>query len=389
MKILFINSVYKTGSTGKIVYDLKKELEKNGHETYVCYGRGQNLREKGTIKFSYNLETLFHAFLSRIIGLMGYFSYFSTKRLINTIKKFKPDIVHIHETHSYFINYLSLIEYLKKENIKTIWTFHCEYMYTGNCGHSYECEKWKNICETCPDIKRYPRSLFFDFTHKMFLDKKKAFQSFNNLIIVTPSQWLKDRVKKSFLKDKRIEVIHNGIDTEIFKPRDFSYLKEKYNIGEKKVILSVAPDIMRDEKGGKWIVKLAEKCLDLNCVFIIIGVKDLNEKFPDNVIALGRTENQIELAKYYSLADIFVICSQKETFSMTCAEAISCGTQVIGFKSGAPETVFLNSIFVDYGDLKTLKKEIENYLQNNLTTNTENMYSIEKMFQGYLRLYTN
>lgn len=387
MKILFINSVYKTGSTGKIVYDLKRELEKNGHETYVCYGRGQDLKEKGVVRFSYNLETLFHAFLSRIIGLMGYFSYFSTRRLINRIKKFKPDVVHIHETHSYFINYLSLIEYLKKENIKTIWTFHCEYMYTGNCGYAYECEKWRNICENCPDIKRYPKSLFFDFTHKMFLDKKRAFQNFNNLIIATPSQWLKDRVENSFLKDKRVEVVYNGVNTEMFKPRDFSHLKKKHNLENKKIILSVAPDIMSDRKGGKWVVKLAEKCLDLNYIFILIGVKDLNQKFPDNVIALGRTENQIELAEYYSLADVFLICSQKETFSMTCAEAISCGTQVIGFKSGAPETVFLDSIFVDYGDLSTLKKEVENYLKNDLIIIKKDIYSIKKMYQEYLKLY--
>lgn len=387
MKILFINSVYKTGSTGKIVYDLKRELEKNGHETYVCYGRGQDLKEKGVVRFSYNLETLFHAFLSRIIGLMGYFSYFSTRRLINRIKKFKPDVVHIHETHSYFVNYLSLMEYLKKENIKTIWTFHCEYMYTGNCGYAYECEKWRNICENCPDIKRYPKSLFFDFTHKMFLDKKRAFQNFNNLIIATPSQWLKDRVKNSFLKDKRVEVVYNGVNTEIFKPRDFSHLKKKHNLENKKIILSVAPNIMSDRKGGKWVVKLAEKCLDLNYIFILIGVKDLNQKFPDNVIALGRTENQIELAEYYSLADVFLICSQKETFSMTCAEAISCGTQVIGFKSGAPETVFLDSIFVDYGDLSTLKKEVENYLKNDLIIIKKDIYSIKKMYQEYLKLY--
>ena len=356
MKILLIDVNYKSGSTGKIVYDLKQELEKEGHKVLVCYGRGKKIEEKGVIKFAYNIETLIHAFLSRLIGLMGYFSYFSTRRLIKEIEKFKPDVVHIHETHSYFVNHLALIEYLKKKNIKTVWTFHCEYMYTGNCGYTYECEKWKSICKNCPDIKRYPKSLFFDFSYKMFLDKKKAFENFNKLIIITPSQWLKDRVKESFCKEKRVEVIHNGVNIEIFKPRDFSHLKKKHNIGNKKVILSVAPDIMSDRKGGKWIVKLAEECLNLDYIFILIGVENVNEKFPSNVIALGRTENQIELAEYYSLADVFVICSEKETFSMTCAEAISCGTQVIGFKSGAPETIFTDSIFVNYGDIESLKE---------------------------------
>ena len=386
MKVLLIDVNYKSGSTGKIVYDLKQELEKEGHEVLVCYGRGKKIKEKGVIRFAYDIETLTHAFLSRLMGLMGYFSYFSTKRLIKEIEKFKPDIVHIHETHSYFINYLSLISYLKEKNIKTVWTFHCEYMYTGNCGHAYDCEKWKKVCKNCPNIKRYPKSLFFDFTHKMFLDKKKAFEDFNNLIIVTPSQWLKDRVKMSFLKNKRIEVIHNGINTEIFRPRDFTHLKIKHNIGNKKVILGVAPNIMSNEKGGKWIVKLAEGCLDLNYIFILIGVENINEKFPSNVITLGRTENQIELAEYYSLADIFIICSEKETFSMTCAEAISCGIPVIGFKSGAPETIFTDSIFVNYGDIESLKEKI---IKNKFNKNNKNnhKYSNTRMCQEYCNLY--
>lgn len=396
MKILLLDVNYKSGSTGKIVYDLKQELEKEGHEVLACYGRGKKVEEKSVMKFAYDFETLIHAFFSRLTGLMGYFSYFSTRRLIKEIEKFEPDVVHIHETHSYFMNHLPLIEYLKKKNIKTVWTFHCEYMYTGNCGYAYDCNKWKNICKNCPDIKRYPKSLFFDFSYKMFLDKKRAFENFNNLTIVTPSKWLKDRTKESFLKNKRVEVIHNGINTEVFKPKDFTHLITKHNIGNKKVILSVAPDIMSDRKGGKWVVKLAEQCINLDYIFILIGVKDLNEKFPNNVIALGRTENQIELAEYYSLADIFLICSEKETFSMTCAEAISCGTPVIGFKSGAPETIFTEAIFVDYGDIKELKKQLEKFLNDQeffydrrISQEGIKKYSKNKMFKNYLNIYLN
>ena len=396
MKILLLDVNYKSGSTGKIVYDLKQELEKEGHEVLACYGRGKKVEEKSVMKFAYDFETLIHAFFSRLTGLMGYFSYFSTRRLIKEIEKFEPDVVHIHETHSYFMNHLPLIEYLKKKNIKTVWTFHCEYMYTGNCGYAYDCNKWKNICKNCPDIKRYPKSLFFDFSYKMFLDKKRAFENFNNLTIVTPSKWLKDRTKESFLKNKRVEVIHNGINTEVFKPKDFTHLITKHNIGNKKVILSVAPDIMSDRKGGKWVVKLAEQCINLDYIFVLIGVKDLNEKFPNNVIALGRTENQIELAEYYSLADIFLICSEKETFSMTCAEAISCGTPVIGFKSGAPETIFTEAIFVDYGDIKELKKQLEKFLNDQeffydrrISQEGIKKYSKNKMFKNYLNIYLN
>lgn len=394
MRVLLIDVNCKNSSTGKIVYDLYNEINKReGWEAAICYGRGAEIQEPNIYKFSTNIEIYFHTFLTRVTGLTGCFSPLATLNLIRYIKKFKPDVIHIHELHGYFVNINSLIKFIKENNIKTIWTFHCEFMYTGKCGYAYECEKWKDVCKNCPDIKRYPKSLFFDFTYKMFLDKKKIFENFNNLIIVTPSQWLRNRVKESFLKDFKVEVIHNGIDTEIFRPQPYEDLLKKHNIYEKKIILSVAPDIMSERKGGKWVVKLASKFQNEDCVFILIGVKDLSENFPKNVIALGRTENQVELAKYYSMADLFLICSEKETFSMTCAEAISCGIPVIGFKSGAPETVFTESIFVDYGDIKTLKNKVIEFLESDKLDNIDIVnegkikYSKETMVTNYLDIY--
>lgn len=386
MKILLLDVNYKKGSTGKIVFDLKSELEKRGEEVIACYGRGGKVSEKNVIKFGYDIETYIHAFLSRITGLMGYFSFFSTKKLLKIIDQFNPDLIHIHETHSYFLNHIRLIEEIKKRKIKTVWTFHCEYMYTGNCGHSYECEKWKINCGRCPDIKRYPKSLFFDFTKKMFFDKKRALENFQDLTIVTPSKWLADRVKKSFLKNKNIEVIHNGINTEIFKPREYNHLKDKHNLKNEKIILGVAPDIMSERKGGQWILKLADELKNENYKFILIGVEDLNQKFPKNVIALARTENQIELAEYYSMADLFIICSFRETFSMTCAESISCGTPILGFKSGAPETIFGEENFAASGDIKSLKQKVLQLLKNEKNLKTINL-SKEKMCGEYIKLY--
>lgn len=389
MKILLLDVNYKKGSTGKIIYDLKNELEKRGEEVLACYGRGEKIKEKNVVKFAYDTETYFHAFLSRITGLMGYFSFFSTRKILKIIDEFKPDLIHIHETHSYFLNHIKFIEEIKKRKIKTIWTFHCEYMYTGNCGHAYECDKWKEKCRKCPDIKKYPKSLFFDFTQKMFLDKQKAFENFQNLIIVTPSNWLAKRVGQSFLKKNRIEVINNGINTEIFKPRNFEKLKEKHNLkNDKKIILGVAPDIMSKEKGGEWILQLADKFKNEDYIFILIGVADLNKKFPENIIALGRTENQIELAEYYSMADLFVICSLKENYPTTSLEAQACGTEVVGFDvGGTKETVhYLNDNFVEYGDIFELKKRIVlkvNESNKNIKTEISNKTMVSK----YLELY--
>jgi putative colanic acid biosynthesis glycosyltransferase len=395
MKVLLIDVNYKNSSTGKIVYDLYSSLNKNGYTAAVGYGRGPLVDEPNVLKISSNGEVYVHALLTRITGITGKYSPFATHNLIKFIDDFNPDVVHIHELHAYFINLSPVINYLKKNKIKTIWTFHCEFMYTGKCGHAYECEKWKSECGNCPQVKEYPSSMFFDFTKKMFNEKKELFQGFNNLTIVTPSQWLADRVKQSFLKDKDITVIHNGIDTtNIFYPRVFNHLKEKHNIGDEKIVLAVAPDLMSEQKGGKWVLELAEKFKGQNVKFIFIGVEELNKEYDANIIALGRTNNQQELAEYYSMADLFVICSKRENFPTTCIEALACGTPVVGFDEGGTKETAPGELgfFVKYGDIDALEKVVIQKLKNKKIAEkcieySKEMYSKDKMFKNYLRLY--
>lgn len=286
-RILLLDVNCKFSSTGKIVYDLFNYLKKEGREAAICYGRGELIKEDGIFKFGLDWETKMHAGLARLTGYNGCFSPFSTKRLIHYIENFKPDVIHIHELHAYFVNLRPLIKYIKKRNIKVVSTFHCEYIYTGKCGYAYTCDKYKHICDKCPSVHDYPKSFFFDKTKNMFLMKKKLFSDLN-MRIVTPSQWLADRVKESFLKDKPICVIHNGIDTEIFHPIDSSPLRKELNIPDGyKVILSVAPDIMNDRKGGKWVLKLAESMEFGKYFFVLVGVDKLEDcekmQFKSNV----------------------------------------------------------------------------------------------------------
>lgn len=395
MKILFIDVNCKHSSTGKIVYDLYTQCNAHGHKAAICYGRGPLVDEPNIYRFSSAIEVYFHALMTRITGLTGCYSLNSTHRLINFMESYQPDVVHIHELHGYFVNILPVMYYLKKKNIRTIWTFHCEFMYTGKCGHAYECENWQNECGRCPNLKDYPSSLFLDFTRKMFNDKKKAFIGFDNLTIVTPSQWLANRVKKSFLSDRRIEVIHNGIDTEnIFYHRPFAHLKKRHNLTNEKIVLAVAPALMAERKGGRYVLELAKRMKNKNNKFILIGVEDLNEKFDDNVIALGRTENQHELAEYYSMADVFVICSKRENFPTTCIEALSCGTPVCGFDVGGTKETTPAHIgkFVNYGDVDALHNVVCSLLNNKIAKNdvasyAEQAYSKKSMFRKYRDLY--
>src|SRR5690606_29735002 len=143
----------------------------------------------------------------------------------------------------YYLNIERLVEFLKIEKIPVIWTFHCEFMYTGKCGHAYSCEKWKTECSKCPQLRRYPASLYFDFTQFMHRRKKQMFKDFDNLRIVTPSSWLAERVRLSFLHDKTVSVVYNGIDTtDIFCPVDADCLIDKHELKNKKIILSAAPN---------------------------------------------------------------------------------------------------------------------------------------------------
>lgn len=270
-RILLIDVNCKGSSTGKIVYDLYTGLRSDRRHAMVCYGRGPQINEEEIYKFGIDRETRIHAALARLTGYNGYFSPLSTKKLLRKIEEFKPELIHIHETHAYFVNHEPLINYIKDKKIPLIWTFHCEYMYTGKCGYAYNCMNFQTQCGKCPAIHDYPKSLFFDKTKQM-LKLKKELLSNLEFSIVTPSQWLADRVKMSFLKDKRISVIHNGIDTNIFHPVGVNELREQLVIPkEYKVALAAAPDLMSERKGGIWVLKLAEKMKGEKLFFLLVG----------------------------------------------------------------------------------------------------------------------
>ena len=272
-RVLLIDVNCKFSSTGKIVYNLFEGLKEDGREAAICYGRGDEIHEEGIYKFGLDWETNIHAGLARITGYNGCFSPLSTKRLIAYIEKFQPDVIHIHELHAYFVNIKPLLEYIKKKKIKVVWTFHCEYMYTGKCGHAYSCTNFMHGCGKCPAVHEYPKSLLIDSTKQMFSMKRKAMNGLD-VEIVVPSEWLAKRVKMSFLQNVKTSIIHNGIDTNIFKEQNTKSVRNELKIpNENQVVLAVAPDIMSESKGGKWVLKLAKAMKDKPITFILIGAQ--------------------------------------------------------------------------------------------------------------------
>ncbi len=401
MRLLLIDVNYRESSTGNLVFELKKEVDKCGGEALVCYGRGKRVKENGIFKFGIDVETYLHALLTRITGYTGVYSFFSTLRLIRKIESYHPDVIHIHELHAYFVNDVQLIRYLKKKGLPLVMTVHCEYIYTGKCGHAYECEKWKKDCGDCPHLHDYISTFFFDHTSQMYRKKKQAFNGFKNLSITVPSEWSRNRIKQSFLREYKTHIIYNGVDTSIFHPRleiEKKKVREKYLIPvNSKVVLAVAPNIFSEAKGGLVLLDLAEEMQDDVRVVIVGDVDTLEWKWKDNVLILPKLKDKEELAALYSNADLFVLTSKKETFSLTCAEALCCGTRVVGYKCGAPETVFksLDSIFVEQGDFEALKGAVQSCLDIKWTEEDRlkcaqkamKTYGNDEMLRGYMRLY--
>lgn len=396
MRILLLDVNYKLSSTGKIVYILKEELEKK-HDVYVLYGRGSKSKEKNVTKFSYNWETSIHALLTRITGLTGYFSYFSTRRLLRKVKKIRPDVIHIHEVHGYFMNWVTLVKYAIKRNIKIIWTFHADFMLTGRCGMSNDCERWKIGCGKCPNLKTYPKTLFFDFSKQMLKQKQYYLPRIKELTITAPTTWLKDKIKESYLREKRVEVVSNGVDTTIFKPRHVDRNELFGNINYSKMLLLVAPNPFTEQKGGKYALKLASDLKDKDTFVVIVGTNVSEITAKDNLILLPKITDQVLLSKFYSAADFTLMLSKKETFSLVTAESLSCGTPVIGFDAGGPTEIAINNFgqFTVYGEYEKLKKLVCDSIEgkilygdiDSLRNHIIDNYSKKSMVEKYELLY--
>ena len=400
MKVLQVNCVYKKGSTGKITFDLHNGLLERDVESVVCYGRGQ--KESDAYKTCTEVEANLTHILSKLTGVLYGGGLFSTGRLIRLIKKQKPDIVHLQCINGYFVNIYRLLSWLGKHRVPTVLTLHAEFMYTGSCGHALDCNAWKETkgCHDCPIWKQETGALFGDRTHRAWKKMKIAFEKMpkDSTRIVSVSPWLYERAKAStILKDFTHSVVLNGLNTQIFHTDMKRELIQKRN-GEYAAFHATAFFSGEKEhfKGGYYILQLAEKMKKENVHFYVAGPYEDGLQVPNNVTLLGTITDQRELAKYYTQADVTLVTSKRETFSMVCAESLCCGTPVVGFRAGAPETISLPeySTFVPYGDINGLEMAVQDTLQKaapkeDFSKMAANIYDTAKMVDGYLKVYND
>lgn len=400
MRVLFINTVYGKGSTGRIIKDLGSSIVKNGGEFCVAFGRGECDESINSYRIGEKKDYMLHALLSRITDRSGFYSAKPTERLVEFIKQYNPDIIHLHNLHGYYLNIKILFEYLKNEfKGKIIWTIHDCWAFTGHCTHfAYsKCDKWQSGCFSCIEKHSYPKSLVADNSHRNYIEKKALFSGISNLNIVTVSDWLKDEVEKSFLNQYPIKRIYNGVDLEKFSPSE-SDVRKKYNCENKKLILLVS-DGWDERKGYSKLIEIAKKSPEA-WQYIMVGLdKEKIAEMPKNVIGLERTWNQQELIDIYSAADLFLNPSVEETFGLVTVEAMACGTPVVVVNSTAsPELIKAEGSGL-ICEITSSVDEMLDIIAKGLTLkenggniaarkNAEN-YSVQKHNEEYIRLYSN
>ena len=399
MRVLLINVVCGIRSTGRICTDLAEALEARGHEVKIAYGR-ENVPEKFR-KFSFRTENdfgvKFSALRARFTDNAGFSNRKATIQLVEKIREFDPDVIHLHVLHGYWLNIEILFDYLRGSGKKIIWTFHDCWAFTGHCAYFdyVACDRWMNGCFSCPDKRAYPTSVFADCSKKNYLKKRALLTGIPDMHIITPSKWLADYVRTSFLKEYPVKVIHNGIDTDVFcrnenTLRAAGELKKRYRLETKKLVIAVSTSWDR-RKGLQEYFKLADQLGEDYQVAVIGLSEEQAASVPENVLGIQRTDSVLELAGFYVLAHAYVNASLEENYPTTNLEAIACGTPVIAYQTGGSgESAELFGTVVPRGNISALSEAVRNaeaLVPAMAPEDIKKLFSFRKMTEEYLKLY--
>lgn len=388
MKVVQINCVYGWGSTGVLTRDLHLALLEAGEDSLVIYGRGKRARENSVIRLSNNILGKCSGLRSKLSGVMYGGCELETAAILSRLRKEKPDVVHLQCINGNFVNIFRLVTFLKENDIPTVLTLHAEFMYTANCSHAYDCEKWTNGCGSCPEFRKQTHSLLFDRTASSWKRMADAFDGFRRLIVVPVSPWQEARARRSsFFREAEICTIMNGVDLSVFRPI------EKSQSHTFRKLLYVTPHFDQtpgSTKGGSYFYPLADLLGD-RVRIQAVGVGDWGTP-PANVEVLGPIWDRQKLARLYAESDLTLLTSRRETFSMVTAESLCCGTPVVGFRAGGPESIALPeySRFCEPGNLKELSAavlELELPDPKTVGCRAAACYGKEKTVQEYLIAY--
>lgn len=396
-KLLQINPVVRLNtSTGRIMKEIGEIAMAAGWESYIAYSGARDgvpQHSSQLVPVGNKLDLAVHAVATRLFDAHGLVSRRATKQLIRRIKEIDPDIIHIHNVHGYWLNYPLLCQYLRESGKPVIWTVHDCWLYTGHCYYysAARCDKWQTGCGHCPQKRAFPASWVFDRSARNWHDKQHAFGSLERLTIVPVSDWIRQEMAHSFLADKPFQVIHNGIDLDVFHPAEPGAERPAGT-----VILGVAT-LWHEEKGVRDFVELAGRLQDGEHL-VLVGRMSEEQRaaFPAGVEFIERTENVAKLAALYAQATAFVNPTWQDNYPTVNLEAIACGTPVVTYRTGGSvEAVTAGTGFVvEQGDVQGLLDRVRELAAEDRKAVTERCrahalqhFSKQERYQDYIRLY--
>ena len=340
--VLHINSV-NYGSTGKIAKTLCRVSINKGLESLLCVPKSRtNMihHDEYDICFGSIFTRRFSSFFERITGLQECLNFYNTLSLIKVIKRYNPALIHFHNLHGSYVNIRILANFLNKRRTPIIWTFHDCWPFTGRCPHfsMMGCSNWISGCNNCHFCKNdYPVSAI-KLEKFLWKRKKRLFSSFSSLSICTPSKWLAELVKKSFFGNREIMVINNGINLDIFKPKNTSF-RDINSLKGQFLVLGIAFE-WGTKKGLDVFIELSKK-LSPEYKIVLVGTNEsIDNTLPSGILSIHKTSDVNELVDIYNAADVFFNPTREEVFGLVNIEALACGLPVITFNSGgSPECI--------------------------------------------------
>lgn len=401
MKVLQINSVIDYGSTGRITRDLYDVLKKNGHECVIAFGRGDSTQGYQTIKIGSNFDQLRHGFYSRLTDRHGFASKKATLKFIEEVEDFNPDIIQLHNLHGYYLNIEVLFNYLSTKDIPVVWLLHDQWPVSGHSAY-FDLNlngKLPSELSNRTELANYPKTIGVSQFERNLEDKENLFTSIDNMTMITPSDWLTNFMKSSFLRKYPIKTIHNGVDTSIFKiyKKNVNRLREKWNAIDKIVVLGVA-SVWDERKGIDDFIEISMKLPLDKYQIILVGVDEKSKlKLPEEIISIKKTNSVDELRDIYNASDIFINPTYFDNFPTVNIESLACGTPVVTYDTGgSPESIDeLTGSVVQPGNTNELIKEIirigkknEN-IETNCCKRAMKNFDTKVVFNKYVDLYFN
>lgn len=388
MRILHV-STFSYKAAGNIMLNIHNELLRLGEESYVAWGRGREAENCNEYYMNDSIGVRAHGVYTRITDKHGFGSKKSTRKFLEWIDSIKPDIIHMHCIHGYYINIEMLFDYIKENKIKVIWTQHDCWAFTGHCAYfdACGCTKWQNGCHHCQQLNTYPASKVLDRSKWNWKKKKEIFQDLD-LTLVTPCTWLAELLKKSFLAKNDIITIYNGIDREIFKITDSKSFIEKNSINCRKIILGVASE-WTERKGLKDFVLLDSMIDHEKYLIVIVGVTEKQKKsLPKSMLAISRTNSAKELAEIYSAAFVVFNPTYEDNFPTIILEATACGTYVITYDTGGCKESLNDKTgsVIQKGDIQEALDIIES-IELEDEVKLDDQFNKKSMILKYIELY--